>query len=59
MTSYAERNPGDEEAVECFTTFVLSNALPKNNSLVAEEIRFFNALPSFPALRAPVQRLRD
>ncbi len=57
VTSYAERNPGDEEVVETFTTYMTIKELPSNNSLVAKKIRFFNNIPGFPELRQHIQQL--
>jgi hypothetical protein len=59
VTSYAERTPGDEEAVETFTTYLLVADLPENDSLVASKIRFFEALPGFPELRMHVRSVGD
>ena len=56
VTSYAERTPGDEEVVETFTTYMTITELPKNNSLVARKINFFNTLPGFPELRQHIQQ---
>ncbi|MFK7760388.1 MAG: hypothetical protein AB8C13_10645 [Phycisphaerales bacterium] len=57
VTSYAERNPGDEEVVETFTTYLLVDRLPENDSLVAQKIRFFETQPGFPELRTFVQSI--
>jgi hypothetical protein len=37
VTSYAERNPGDEEVVETFTTYLTVTKLPDNSSLVGKK----------------------
>ena len=57
VTSYAERTPGDEEVCETFTTYLLVDELPTNDSLVARKIRFFDSLPGYPELREHIQRL--
>jgi len=57
VTSYAERNPGDEEAVETFTAYVLVQELPDDGSLVAQKLRFFETMPGFPELRERIQGL--
>lgn len=55
VTSYAERVGGDEEVVECFTTYMMVPELPTNDSLVAEKIRFFERVEGMPELRAHIQ----
>lgn len=55
VTSYAERVGGDEEVVETFTTYMLIEALPENDSLVARKIRFFETMPGYPELRQYIQ----
>jgi|GEM_PF-7007322 len=57
VTSYAERNAGDEEVVETFTTYMTIKAIPSNTSLVARKIRFFDTLPGFPEMRQHIQNL--
>ncbi|MCA9291012.1 MAG: hypothetical protein KDA25_07785 [Phycisphaerales bacterium] len=57
VTSYAERVGGDEEVVETFTTFLLAPELPRDESLVARKIRFFETMPGFPELREHIQRV--
>lgn len=59
VTSYAERNPGDEEAVETFTTYLLIDQLPNNDSLAARKIAFFASLADMPELRKHVQSIGD
>jgi hypothetical protein len=57
VTSYAERNAGDEEAVETFTTFLLVKELPDNKSLAAKKLHFFAGIPKVAALRQRIQSL--
>ncbi len=57
VTSYAERNAGDEEVAETFTTYLLVETLPKNDSLVAQKIRFFDSMPGYPELRKRIQAI--
>lgn len=57
VTSYAERTPGDEEAVESFTTYMLIPQLPENDSLAAQKIRFFESLPGMHELRTHIQSM--
>ncbi|WP_144059988.1 hypothetical protein [Rhodopirellula sallentina] len=59
VTSYAERVGGDEEVVECFTTYMLVPELPSNDSLVAEKIRFFENVEGMPELRAHMQQYQS
>ncbi|WP_068265283.1 hypothetical protein [Rubripirellula obstinata] len=58
VTSYAERTGGDEEVVECFTTYMLVANLPTNDSLVAEKIRFFDDVEGMPELREHIQKYK-
>lgn len=57
VSSYAERNAGDEEAVETFTAYLLVAELPDNGSLVAQKLCFFETMPGFPELRDRIQGL--
>lgn len=59
VTSYAERSGGDEEVVECFTTYMLVADLPTNGSLVAQKIRFFDKIEGMPKLRAHIQQYKS
>lgn len=57
VTSYAERNPGDEEAVETFTTYLTVAQLPGNASPVAQKILFFDRISDLRDLRRHIQSL--
>ncbi|SMP41218.1 hypothetical protein SAMN06265222_101552 [Neorhodopirellula lusitana] len=59
VTSYAERNGGDEEVVECFTTYMLVPEIPSNDSLVAQKIRFFEGIEGMSELRAHIQQFQS
>lgn len=59
VTSYAERTGGDEEVVECFTTYMLVSDIPTNDSLVAQKIRFFEDIEGMPELRAHIQTYKS
>jgi hypothetical protein len=51
VTSYAERAGGDEDAAESFTTFVMVDPLPTNDSKAAEKVRWFAEQPGYLELR--------
>lgn len=57
VTSYAERHGGDEEVVECFTTYVLVPRLPGPDTLAARKVLFFDRFETFRSLRDHVQSL--
>ena len=57
VTSYAERATADRETVESFTTFLLVDELPDEDSLAARKMRFFETMPGYPELRKHVQSI--
>jgi hypothetical protein len=55
VTSYAERAGGDEDAAESFTTYVMLAELPTEDSLAADKVHFFDAVPGYRELRGALR----